>query len=134
MNLGDGSNGDLTGLYGEGVVIDDNGGAVFSSTGLTIALVNTGLSQIQSFDHPLLINATASATSSLLLQQMDNPALFYFWMAKWFRHFRCSVNCEPKHLNRSKSICGERILNRKLDNYRADSAVERWGGLAARLH
>ena len=45
LNLGDGSNGNGVGIYGDAVVIDDNGSAVFSTTGLTINLADAGQMQ-----------------------------------------------------------------------------------------
>ena len=65
LNLGDGSNGSSVYIYGDGVTIDDNGGKVFTTTGLMITGVISNSEYIQSFDSPLVISATASQTSSL---------------------------------------------------------------------
>ena len=69
LNFGNGSNGNPTYIIGNGVTIDDNGGMVFTTTGLTIT--TNAINQyeyIQSLGSALVINATSSPTSSLLMQ------------------------------------------------------------------
>ena len=67
LNLGNSTNANPSNIYGNGVTIDDNGGAVFTTTGLTISIDGGSGRYIQSFGSPLAINATASSTSSLLI-------------------------------------------------------------------
>ena len=67
LNLGDGSNGGNTNIGGNGVTIDDNGGAVFSTIGLTIAAANGNHEYINANSGALQINATTSPLSTLLL-------------------------------------------------------------------
>ena len=73
LNLGDGSNSNSTYIYGKGVTIDDNGGMVFSSTGLTITGTANTAEYVQSFGAPLVINATRR-TSSLLFTGMAHTS------------------------------------------------------------
>ena len=67
LNLGNNTNGNSVVISGNGVTIDDNGGSVFTTTGLlTITAVINGSESVRSYGWPVLINATASPTSSLL--------------------------------------------------------------------
>ena len=70
LNLGNQTNGNSTLIKANGVLIDDNGGTIFSSTGLTIVADgdlngNGNANYIQSVGGTLAINATTSHTSSL---------------------------------------------------------------------
>ena len=77
LNLGNGSNNNSAVVAAAGVTIDDNGGSVFATTGLTITVFSLVTGQhIVSDIAPLVINATASPSSSLLITAVgQNGAL-----------------------------------------------------------